>query len=158
MSFFEKIKAVINGINNTGKGFVSSLSYKSPSGGYMNYALFSVVGTNPSTNRKNTRKYECKTSSEAEQYAINDGLINIEKITVLPFDNPTDRQIAACKKHNRIIPPGACSLDVSFLMTKDIEREEDAPMDLIQQADSLGLKFSYLAGKETLQELIKNNK
>lgn len=159
MGFVSKIKnAVSSVISNTSKGIMLSFDYKSPSGGYMNYAIFSVTGTNPSTNRKNTRKYECKTESEAKELAISDGLIDIESIKPIQFAPPTERQIEACKKHYRIIPPNACSIDVSFVMTKEIEDEEDAPIDLIKQADSLGLKFSYLAGKQTLQELIKNHK
>ena len=39
-------------------------------------------------------------------------------------------------------------------MTKDIEDEKDAPLELIKKADELGVKFSYLTGKETLQNLI----
>lgn len=124
----------------------------------MNYAIYSVTGINSSTNRKNTRKYECKNEDEAMQLAIADGLIDIANIKPLPFDPPTDRQIEACKKHYRIIPPNACQRDVSSLMTKEIEGEDEAPLELIRQADSLGLHFSYLAGKQTLENLIENNK
>lgn len=62
--------------------------YKSPSGGYMNYAVFSVKGVNPATNRKKALKFECKTADVAKQLAINAGLINIESVTVIPFDPP----------------------------------------------------------------------
>ena len=115
--------------------------YKSPSGGYMN--------------RKKALKFECKTADVAKQLAINAGLINIESVTVIPFDPPSIEQIDACRKHSRNIPIGACKIDVSFLMAKDIEDEQDAPLELIKKADELGVKFSYLTGKETLQHLIK---
>lgn len=128
--------------------------YKSPSGGYMNYAMFSVKGVNSATNRKKALKFECKTADVAKQLAINAGLINIESVTVIPFDPPSIEQIDACRKHSRNIPVGACKIDVSFLMTKDIEDEKDASLELIKKADELGVKFSYLTGKETLQNLI----
>ena len=156
MSIFEKIKGVFNTANDA-TAVLSTLDYKSPSGGYMNYAVFSVTGTNPKTNRKNKRKYECKTSNEAMALAAAD-LINIESVEAIPFEPPTERQCAACKEHGRIIPPGACSIDVSFLMTRDIEHQKPAPKELIRSADSMGLKFSYLTGEETLRNLINENK
>ncbi len=156
MGLFEKVKGFFNTANDA-TAVLSTLDYKSPSGGYMNYAIFSVVGTNPKTKRKNKRKYECKTSNEAMALAAAD-LINIESVEAIPFEPPTERQCAACKKHGRIIPPGACSIDVSFLMTRDIEQQKPAPMSLIRLADSQGLKFSYLAGEESLQNIINENK
>lgn len=159
MGIISKIKNSISSvISNTSKGIMLSFDYKSPSGGYMNYAIYSVTGINSLTNRKNTRKYECKNENEAMQLATADGLIDVENIKPLPFDPPTERQIEACKKHYRIIPPNACQRDVSSLMTKEIDGEDDAPLELIRQADSLGLHFSYLAGKQTLENLIENNK
>lgn len=158
MGLISKIKnSITNVVSNTSKGLFLSFDYKSPSGGYMNYAIYSVTGINSSTNRKNTRKYECKNENEAMQLATADGLINIDNIKPLPFDPPTERQIEACKKHFRIIPPNSCMNDISFLMTKDINGEEDAPIELIKQADSMGIKFSYLAGKQTLEQLIKKH-
>lgn len=158
MGLISKIKnSITNVVNNTSKGLFLSFDYKSPSGGYMNYAIFSVTGIKQSTNRRNTKKYECKTETEARKLANADGITNIEKVELLPFPTPTQRQIEACKKHFRIIPPNSCMNDVSFLMTKDINGEEDAPIELIKQADSMGIKFSYLAGKQTLQELIEEH-
>lgn len=133
-------------------------NYKSPSGGYMNYAIFAVTVTNPQTGRQNKRKYECKTESEARSMAAADGYHDIISVTPVPFEPPTERQIKICRQHGRIIPPHACMKDISFLMTKDIEDESKPPLDLIRKADQLGLKFSYLAGAETLQEMINNKK
>lgn len=133
-------------------------NYKSPSGGYMNYAIFAVTVTNPQTGRQNKRKYECKTESEARSMAAADGYHDIISVTPIPFEPPTERQLAACREHHRVIPPGACMKDVSFLMSKEIEEEGKPNAELIRKADQLGLKFSYLAGAETLQEMIDNKK
>lgn len=131
-------------------------NYKSPSGGYMNYAVFSVVVINPKTGRNNKHKYECKTEAEARAMAVADGFKDIVSVTPVPFKPPTKLQIEACREHHRTIPPGACMKDVSFLMSKEIENEGKSSIELIREADRLGLKFSYLAGAETLQEMINN--
>lgn len=156
---FSKLKKAIKNTADmaASAAFNSTVNnYKSPSGGYMNYAVFAVVVINPETGRQNKRKYECKTESEARSLAAADGYHDIISITPVPFEPPTERQLEACRQHGRIVPPGACMKDVTFLMTKDIENEGKPSLDLIRKADSLGLKFSYLAGTETLQEMIDN--
>ncbi|MBR7072479.1 MAG: hypothetical protein IKI33_02520 [Eubacterium sp.] len=158
---FSKLKKVIkNTADMAASAALNSTlnDYKSPSGGYMNYAVFSVMVINPKTGRNNKRKYECKTESEARSLAAADGYHDIISVTPIPFEPPTERQLAACREYHRTIPPGACMKDVTFLMTKEIENEDKPSVELIRKADRLGLKFSYLAGAETLQEMIDNNK
>lgn len=133
---------------------IPQMPYKSPSGGYMNFAVFKVVGINPATKRKNTREYSCKTEDEARDIAQADGLIDLQEITAISFDPPSEAQYAACRKHNRHIPSGACKMDVSALMTRDIEHQKPASVELMEYADSIGLKFSYLIGEESLRNLI----
>lgn len=158
---FSKLKKIIKGAADAASSasFNAALNnYKSPSGGYMNYAVFSVSVINPKTGRSNKRKYECKTEAEARSLAAADGYHDIISVTPIPFEPPTERQLAACREHHRVIPPGACMKDVSFLMSKEIEEEGKPNAELIRKADQLGLKFSYLAGAETLQEMIDNKK
>ena len=136
---------------------IPDMPYKSLSGGYMNYAQFKVVGINPATKRKNTRQYNCRTEQDAEHLAKAEGLIDLD-ISVIPFSPPTEAQYEACKKHNRNIPAGACKEDVSALMTRDIEKQKPASAELLQYADSIGLKISYLSGEESIREYIDSMK
>ena len=133
---------------------IPDMPYKSPSGGYMNYAQFKVVGINPATKRKNTRQYNCRTEQDAEHLAKAEGLVDLD-ISIIPFAPPSEAQYAACRKHNRKIPPGACLMDVSALMTRDIEKQKPASIELLQYADEMGLKISYLSGEESIRELFQ---
>lgn len=137
-------------------GKIVTLDYKSPSGGYTNYAVFSVKGINSATNRKKTNKYKCKTEDEAIELAMQDGLVKIESVHPIPFSPPSDAQIQACDKYGHIIPPGACHEDVGAIMTKEIYDEDDSPFDLMKCADFLGVRFSYFDSKQCLLHLISD--
>lgn len=161
MSFINKLlnftKAnILNGSNDVSR--IREQIYISPSGGYLNYAIFSVEGINSNTGRKKTLRYKCKTEQEAAKLAMLDGIIDIKLIQAVPFEKPTERQIATCKEHNRSIPADANKIDVSFLMTKDIENENEPGIELLKYADSIGAKFSYFAGKESIEEIINQLK
>jgi len=155
---FYKNGGVIESNPKYGDASFVTLAYKSPSGGYMNYAEFKVVGINQKTNRQNTRRYYCKDEGEAAALATQEGLVDIISVTAIPFTPPSEAQYEACRKHNRNIPYGACLSDVSALMTRDIENQKPASIELMQYADSLGLRFSYLIGEESLREMIDEMK
>ena len=56
--------------------------YISPSGGFVNYARFQVIGINPSTKRKNKRIYEVRFEEDARHH---DGLNHLKLRFFLPF-------------------------------------------------------------------------
>lgn len=92
--------------------------YRSPSGGFVNWAFFEVKGTNISTGRKNTRRYTAKDEAAAAAIAEADGLSSPYEITALPIDAPTDRQINYLRSWNVEIPSGAAKEDVSAILSR----------------------------------------
>lgn len=99
--------------------------YISPSGGFVNYARFQVIGINPSTKRKNKRIYEVRFEEDARKCAENEGLIEPFEITVLPSVSPSERQLEYAKVLEACIPDGACSLDVSAIISRITDKDEN---------------------------------
>ncbi len=117
--------------------------YVSPSGGYINYTVFQVVGINPKTNRKNKRVYEEITEEKAIAKAQEEGLIAPFVVSVLPAKEPSERQLAYAKELKIAIPEGACFEDVSALITRVIDNDErPADIKLAKVAHICGVRFS----------------
>lgn len=132
--------------------------YISPSGGFVNYARFQVIGINPSTKRKNKRIYEVRFEEDARKCAENEGLIEPFEITVLPSVSPSERQLEYAKVLEACIPDGACSLDVSAIISRITDNDEKpASAKLVQQAHIRGLKFSRYHGKTAIMSIAKAN-
>lgn len=124
-------------------------NYISPSGGYLNYAEYKVVGTNSSTGRKNTRKYSGKYESDVIQAAIDDGLSEPFELTPIPFREPTERQLSYALDLGASIPSGACFDDVSAIIGRIVDDDEAAPpSSLSLYADKCGARFSKLIGED----------
>lgn len=131
--------------------------YVSPSGGFVSYGRFQVIGTNPDTKRKNKRIYEVKDSGCACKYAERDGLIGPFDITVLPSVPPSDRQLAYAKSLGARIPSGACFLDVSAIISRITENEEKLDSENIAKlAFAYGVKFSRYHSKSAIMNIAKN--
>lgn len=93
--------------------------YVSPSGGFVNYGRFRVSGTNASTGRKNTKRYEVQDEAAARAAAIADGLSDPLEVSVEPSAEPSDRQVdyvahIKSTQSSAAIPPPA-GLTGSFL-------------------------------------------
>ena len=132
--------------------------YISPSGGFVNYARFQVIGINPSTKRKNKRIYEVRFEEDARKCAENEGLIEPFEITVLPSVPPSERQLEYAKVLEACIPDGACSLDVSAIISRITDNDEKpASAKLVRQAHIRGLKFSRYHGKAAIMSIAKAN-
>lgn len=136
--------------------------YVSPSGNYMNYAIFEVVGIKPTTGRKNKRTYEAKDEAGALRAAAEDGLQDAEVVRALEEEPPTERQKECLEGLGVTIPQGACKYDVSAMIgrildSQDIVEEieiskteekqyvkplESPSEELAIYADKMGLKFS----------------
>lgn len=128
--------------------------YISPSGGFVNYARFQVVGINPSTKRKNKRVYEVYFEEDALQCAKNEGLIEPFEITVLPSVPPSERQLEYAKVLEACIPDGACSLDVSAIISRITDNDEKPISNKVAcQAQKYGLKFSRYHGKAAILKI-----
>lgn len=144
--------------------------YASPSGGFVNWSVYQVEGKNAETGRKNKRKYEAKTAADAENMAAADGLLAPYQTTVLPHEQPTERQTAYLASWGANSPAGATKYDVSAILgrleaSNDVVREKkigkskivewikpvDGPTEeFAKYADDMGVKFSLYIGKEAL--------
>lgn len=128
--------------------------YVSPSGGYMNWAIFDVVGTNPETGRKKARKYEAVDEAEALELAEKDGLLNPEIKGVIPHEPPTEKQIEYLKSWNVEVPEGACKSDISAILSRLVDSENEPKEDYAMFAHKMGIGFSKYIGAEALHNAV----
>lgn len=122
--------------------------YKSPSGGFCNYARFSGRGINPATGRSNQIKVVyAKTLDEALAKAEKEtGFQNIE-LSLVPMDPPTEKQMGFAKELRIQIPSEACKEDMICLISRVADSLEDEPIPGCPQSfanylDKAGLQFS----------------
>lgn len=125
--------------------------YVSPSGGFVNYGRFCVAGTNSSTGRKNTKRYEVQTEDDARAAAAADGLVDPLTVQVEQQIPPTDRQMDYALELEAMIPDGVCKDDVSAIISRITDEDEDAPdPGLSRYAHACGVKFSRFVGAKAL--------
>ena len=125
--------------------------YVSPSGGFVNYARFRVVGVNPETGRRNTRRFEARNEEAARAAAVSDGLADPLEIVVEPMDEPSERQVAYALDLEATLPEGACKEDVSAIISRITDEDEDAPdPGLSLWAHESGVRFSRFIGARAL--------
>lgn len=92
--------------------------YVSPSGGYLNYAIFKVAGINPKTGRKNTRTYQARDAAGAVQQAVADGFGNPQAAEIVLHDPPTEKQIDYLHSYGVPVPKSACKGDISAMLNR----------------------------------------
>lgn len=128
--------------------------YVSPSGGYINYGTFQVRGVNPDTRRKNKRVYQVASEADAIKCAENDGLVEPFEITALPSEPPSERQLTYAESLGAILPPNACRVDVSAIISRITDGDE-APLheQIARQAHIYGLQYSLYFGEKRMKEL-----
>ena len=125
--------------------------YVSPSGGFVNYGRFCVAGTNSSTGRKNTKRYEVQTENDARAAAAADGLVDPLTVQVEQQIPPTDRQMDYALELEAMIPDGVCKDDVSAIISRITDKDEEAPdPGLSRYAHACGVKFSRFVGAKAL--------
>ena len=125
--------------------------YVSPSGGFVNYGRFCVAGTNSSTGRKNTKRYEVQTEDDARAAAAADGLVDPLTVQVEQQIPPTDRQMDYALELEAMIPDGVCKDDVSAIISRITDEDEEAPdPGLSRYAHACGVKFSRFVGAKAL--------
>lgn len=125
--------------------------YVSPSGGYVNYARWQVIGINPKTNRKNKRVYETRREEQAIKCAIDEGFEAPFEVTAIPFDPPSERQLDYANSIGTYVPPEACRYDVSAMLSR-YEDDDEEPVDekIAKMANIYGIMFSRYAGKKAI--------
>lgn len=129
-------------------------NYISPSGGFVNYARFDVVGKNPETKRKNKRYIEAKDEADACKKMEKKGFIGPFEVTVLSIEPPTERQLEYAKSLGAVIPKGACKRDVSAIIARITENDEQPVSDSKARAAFFsGLKLSRYSGTHEIMSL-----
>lgn len=128
--------------------------YVSPSGGYINYARFQVTGIKPSTKRRNTRIYETFHEEDALNQARAEGFVEPFEVKVLPAEPPSDRQLSYARSLGATIPEGACKQDVSAIIDRIVDEEEDPVGEKFAKvANDCGVKFSRYHGRAQIMNL-----
>ncbi len=155
-SYYEDVRQKTEGVlqpfsANAWNGYVS------PSGGFINYARYQVVGINPKTNRKNKRVYEEPTESWAILRAKQNGLIEPFEVVAIPSAEPTERQLDYAKDLGITVPEGACKHDVSALISR-VTNEDEQPADesIAMVANRFKIKLSRYSGNKAILEAASN--
>lgn len=144
--------------------------YRSPSGGYVNWAQYRVTGKNTATGRKNTRQYTARDENSVTEVAEADGLAPPYEVRVIPNEMPTDRQITYLRSWNVDVPTGAVKSDVSAILSRleesyDVVTERKTTSNSVvryvrplpgpseefaKYADDMGVMFSRYIGQDAL--------
>lgn len=125
--------------------------YVGPSGGFVNYGRFCVAGMNGSTGRKNTKRYEAQTEADARAAAAADGLSEPMTVKVEELPGPTERQTDYALDLSAVLPAGACSDDVSAIISRITDGDEAAPdPGLSRYAHACKVRFSRFVGADAL--------
>ena len=128
--------------------------YVSPSGGYVNYARWQVTGVNPKTKRKNKRVYEARREEQAIKRAIDEGFEAPFEVAAIPFAPPSERQLDYANDIGIFVPPDACKYDVSAMLSRYEEDDEDIVDEKIaRMANAYGIMFSRYAGKKAILKM-----
>lgn len=153
------------------------LGYRSESGGYVNWSVYSVKGRNVSTSRMNTKHYKAKSRDSAIQFAKADGLVEPFEITCLPHPDDPEKRRYFLEKLNAcgVIPPdGAVIDDLMDILNRvrysdDIILEEchngnivrsvrpipGPNVELARYADDMGLNFSsYISAPSLFSQIV----
>ena len=127
--------------------------YVSPSGGFINYTIFQVVGKNPDTKRKNKRIIEAKTQEIAYEKAKEKGIVEPFEITILPAPKPTERQLEYAQDLGAPIPKGACQYDVSAIISRITDNSEQQVSERFAKlADEYGILFSRYESRNSIMK------
>lgn len=128
--------------------------YISPSGGFVNFGKFQVIGKKPETNRKNKRIYYESEKKYACKRAEIDGLVEPFEVNILPMEAPSERQLAYVSDLGGMIPEGACAKDVSAIISRITDDDEESVDDNISKwAHMYGVHFSLYSGYKEIMRL-----
>lgn len=159
MSLLESLKRLLPAPERVSEKVDSQITNTPPAkfNDNLNYMLFSGEGTYEKTGRKRKFKIEAFSEPEAIQELESSGYVpGTINICRVPFDPPSEEQIAAMKKHKNRIPQNACKDDISFLIEKAMYDQRNPDKQLIDFANGQKVKFSYYTGEQSLYDRIWN--
>lgn len=124
----------------------------------LNYKRYEGKGLFPGTGRIRTIKgIDAFDEGEVRKVLSSKGLIEPYEIKVVPFEPATDPQIEYASNLKIKVSPDMTKKDLTYLIDKTIEHDEDPKPGLIQFATEKKIKLSDCIGKRALYNLIWNN-
>ena len=111
--------------------------YANSLGGFTNWANYDITALNPATKRKNKRRYKAVGEEHIAKLAEKEGLTDVEITTVLPHDEPTEKQVSYARDLGIKLPAGACKEDVSAILSRVLDsnhivKEVQVSTDLVR--------------------------
>ncbi len=121
----------------------------------MNYMMFDGEGVYGPTKRKRQIHIESFSEQEALEELVSAGYIQ-DTIAIhrIPFEPPTEAQLSTMQIYHNKIPDKISKNDLSFLISKYMDDEQDADKELINFATGQKVKFSYYTGEKSLYNCI----
>ena len=121
----------------------------------MNYKNFSIRGINPETGRKKTITLGVPNITTPHDMVLQHKYLNEPfEIKEIPFELPTERQLAYANGLGIKIPQDACIEDVSALLSRAEDSDSSPNEELIEYATNKELTFSKYIGKKALYNLV----
>lgn len=116
----------------------------------MNYSIYKVKGKHSETKRVRTLKFNAFNEDDAIQQALASGIESCTSIEIIPFDEPTESQLNYARDLGIQIPNGASKYDVSALISRKVDGDEEYDQDLLEFATNHRI---YVSKYTTLSDL-----
>lgn len=124
---------------------------------HMNYTSYEIKGKHAETKRTRTLKIKAVNEEDAKCQALESNLESIESIAVIPFDAPTQRQIDYAKSLGIHIRSEYTSQDVSALISKHVDNDDEHTDGLFHFATNHRVHVSKYIGETALHGAIFHN-
>lgn len=125
--------------------------YYSLSGGYINYNLYHITGTDSSSGKRKTKYIDSLCEETACAEAMAKGLNPPFDIELQPSWEPTDRQLNYARDLNAVLPLNPSQYDVSAIISRIVDGDEDTPpVWLSMLAHENNIHFSRYIGHKAL--------
>ena len=116
----------------------------------MNYKIYEIKGKHSETKRTRTLKINAVTEEDAKRQALESDLESIESITVIDFEAPTQKQIDYAKSLGINIRQDYTQKDVSALISKRVDNDDEHTKELFQFATDHKVYVSKYIGETAL--------
>jgi len=117
---------------------------------------FEVQGYGRDTNRKRKHTYSARNEEEAILLASHDGTI-VETVIRIPEPGPelaTERQVSYATSLGLVFPSDITLTEMSHLISRRVDEDEEAPAWLREYAAVLGLPVTAYVGKRALYDWV----
>ncbi|MFY0521050.1 hypothetical protein ACOMCU_24975 [Lysinibacillus sp. UGB7] len=115
----------------------------------MNYFIYKIQGKHMETKRTRTLKINALNEDDAKQQALESGLESCTSMVIIPFDEPTQNQLDYARDLGIQIPAGLTKDDVSALISRKINGDEDYDQGLLEFATNHRIYVSkYIASSD----------